>query len=200
MRAERWYRVAGRDALRPMWCFLLLAAIVLHMAVAHAAQGPVVVNGVALDRQTIGALERTYGPLRPGRYWYDTVSGAWGYERGPTVGQIQPGMRLGGPLRADASGGGTGVFVNGRELHPADVTYLRQLAGTVLPGRYWVNALGIGGYENSPPFFDLRALAAQRGSQRSWAYSGPGGHMASDGRCTGYFDPKSGASVMTGAC
>jgi hypothetical protein len=32
-----------------------------------------------------------------------------------------------GPLQADASGGGTSVFVNGRELHPYDVMALRQL-------------------------------------------------------------------------
>ncbi len=186
------------DALRLFWRLVLVAVLGLASAKIFA-QGAIVVNGAPLDRQTVTALERLYGQLRPGRYWYDTVSGAWGYERGPTVGQIQPGMRLGGPLRADASGGGTRVFINGRELHPADVAYLRQLAGTVLPGRYWVNAVGVGGYENGPPFFDLRALAAQRGG-RSWAHSGPGGHMASDGRCTGYFDPKSGASVMTGAC
>lgn len=189
----------GHEALRLVWRLVLLAVLGL-MSTKLFAQGPVVVNGVALDRQALGALQRMYGSIRPGRYWYDTLSGAWGYERGPTAGQILPGMRLGGPLRADASAGGTHVFVNGRELHPVDVQYLRQLAGTVLPGRYWVNAFGVGGYENGPPFFDLRALAAQRGGGRSWSHSGPGGHMASDGRCTGYLDPKTGSSVMTGAC
>jgi hypothetical protein len=74
----------------------------------HARQG-VVVKGVALDPQTIGQLQRAYGAIAPGRYRYDPVSGLWGRERGPTAGQIAPGLRLGGPLRRDASGGGTGV-------------------------------------------------------------------------------------------
>jgi len=137
--------------------------------------------------------------LKPGRYWYDPVSGLWGTEKGPAVGQIHPGMKLGGPLKADASGGGTGVFFNGRELHPQDVAALYQIAGTVIPGRYWINAMGVGGVEGGPAAFDLRALAAQRGG-KSWSHSGPGGHTGSDGKCSYYFDPKSGSSVMTGDC
>lgn len=71
---------------------------------------------------------------------------------GPTVGQVWPGLDLGGPLQADASGGGTQVFINGRELHPVEVDYLRGLFGYVLAGRYWLNAMGIGGYEGGHLF------------------------------------------------
>jgi hypothetical protein len=181
--------------------FLFFAVVGFHTA-AHA-QNAVVVNGVALDKQTIAALQRAYGAVQPGRYWYDPVSGLYGAERGPTAGQIAPGLRLGGPLRADASGRGTGVFVNGRELHPAEVVRLRALFGVVLPGRYWMNAAGIGGFEGAPAHFSLAAAAAQRGGGGGgggYNRSGPGGHLMSDGNCSGWFDPKSGASVMTGNC
>ena len=77
---------------------------------------------------------------------------------------------------------------------------LKQIAGSVIPGRYWVNAFGVGGYEGGPPSFDLRALAAQREGGQAWSHSGPGGHSGSDGKCAYYFDPKSGSSVMTGNC
>ncbi len=198
----------GRGTLRLIRSLLFLA-VVGFQTPAHA-QGPVVVNGVALDRQTLGALQSVYGPVQPGRYWYDPMSGLWGAERGPTSGQIAPGLRLGGPLRADASGRGTGVFINGRELHPVEIVRLQALVGPVMRGRYWMNAAGIGGYEGGPPQFNLPALAAQRsggaGGDHAGATgpgynrSGPGGHLMSDGNCSGYFDPKSGASVMTGNC
>ncbi len=194
----------GRDLLRLVrWCIVLA---VLGLQTPAHAQGTVVVNGVGLDKQTLAALQRAYGAVPPGRYWYDPMSGLWGVERGPTSGQIAPGLRLGGPLRADASGRGTGVFVNGRELHPAEVVRLRALVGVVLPGRYWMNAAGIGGFVGAPPHFNLAALAAQRssgsgvGTGSGYNRSGPGGHLMSDGNCSGYFDPKSGASVMTGNC
>ena len=79
-------------------------------------------NRVRLEDRTRMALERTYGvPVAAGRYWYDAFSGVWGMEGGPAQGQIHPGLQLGGPLRADASGGDTGVFVNGRQLHRLEV-------------------------------------------------------------------------------
>src|SRR6266540_1234336 len=67
-------------------------------------------------------------------YWYDAMSGAWGYQGGPTAGFTLPGIRLGGMLRADASNGNTGVFINGRELHFQDVIGLRQFCQVVMPG------------------------------------------------------------------
>ncbi len=178
-----------------------LLALVAFVGAAEA-QTKVIINGEPLDQATVGALEQAYQTrLQPGRFWYDPVSGLWGWEKGPAGGQIAPGLRLGGRLKADASGGGTGVFFNGRELHPQDVAWLQQIAGAVIPGRYWVNAIGVGGIEGEPPIFDLRALAAQRGGGvRAWSHSGPGGHTGSDGNCSYYFDPQSGSSVMTGKC
>lgn len=146
-----------------MPCKLLVAsALALALAAAVANDG-VLVNGVPLDAQTKGALERAYAvPINPGRYWYDTVSGVWGYEGGPGVGQIHPGLRLGGPLRRDASRGNTGVVVNGRELHPLDVAALQRCV-RVVPGRYWVLANGVGGYEHAPASFNLAVLCGGRG-------------------------------------
>jgi hypothetical protein len=136
----------------------LAIAIGLALAAVAAVADEVVVNTVALDAQTRAALERGYGvPIAPGRYWYDTVSGVWGYEGGPAMGQIHPGLRLGGPLRRDASRGQTGVVVNGRELHAADVAALQRCV-RVVPGRYWVLANGVGGYEHAPASFNLAVL------------------------------------------
>lgn len=183
--------------MRPLAAIVFAAA--LFAGAAHAQQA-LVVNGVALDARTVGQLQAVYGAIAPGRYWYDPVSGLWGRERGPTAGQIAPNLRLGGPLRRDASGGGTGVFVNGRELHPADVAQLQPLFGVINPGRYWLNAQGIGGYDGGPAQFNLPAAAAQRGGGgRGYNRSGPGGHTMSDGNCFGYMSPN-GATVMSGNC
>ncbi|MFO1198348.1 MAG: hypothetical protein U1E86_15385 [Burkholderiaceae bacterium] len=147
------------------WATGALAAAALPF-LAAAAPAEVTVNGTVLDARTLQALEKGYqSRVPPGRYWYDAVSGAWGLEGGPAAGQILPGLPLGGPLRADASRGRTGVFVNGRELHSLDVAALRRCV-QVVPGRYWVQANGVGGYENAPPSFDLAALCGARGGGR----------------------------------
>jgi hypothetical protein len=111
-------------------------------------------------------------------------------------------LQLGGPLKADASKGNTGVFINGRQLPVVEVTYLQQL-GTVYKGRYWMNAQGVGGIEGGPAIFDLGAAARQRSA--GGLYGGnsrttPFGHLGSDGKCSYFFDPKSGSSVMSGNC
>ena len=132
-------------------CGLLLAA-------ASAFAADVVVNGVPLEESTRKSLEHKYGvPIKPGRYWYDNVSGVWGPEGGPGAGQIHAGLRLGGPLRRDASKGHTGVIVNGLELHALDVAALQRCL-VVVPGSYWVLANGLGGVEGGPPQFNLAAL------------------------------------------
>lgn len=138
--------------------------------------------------------------MQPGRYWYDPVSGLWGLEGLPASGQIAPHLDLGGPLKADASQGKTGVFINGRELPAQEVSLLRHL-GEVDPGRYWMNAEGIGGFENGPAVFNIKAgIEAQikqagQGGQ-GWNRATPGGHLGGDNDCSYYFDPASGSSVM----
>jgi hypothetical protein len=140
----------------------LLFCLLIPIAPAFAAD--VIVNGVRLEDSTRQALERGYGvPIKPGKYWYDTVSGVWGREGGPAEGQIHPGLRLGGKLKRDASKGKTGVVVNGRELHSLDVAALSRCVA-VVPGRYWVLANGVGGTEGGPAQFNLALLCGGRGS------------------------------------
>lgn len=121
--------------------------------------GDVVVNGISLDQATQQGLEHRFGvSIKPGRYWYDAVSGVWGKEGGPGAGQILPGLDIGGPLKRDASNGKTGVIVNGRELHELDVTALERCLFDVVPGRYWVLPNGLGGPEGGHPQFNLAVL------------------------------------------
>jgi hypothetical protein len=96
----------------------------------------VIMNGRRLSDDELRAIEQTYRLRIPDAdYWYDRVLGAWGVRGGPTIGFIRPGLDLGGPMAADASGRGVGVFVNGRALHPIDVMALQAITGPIMPGR-----------------------------------------------------------------
>jgi hypothetical protein len=148
----------------------------------------VVINRVRISDAIIRALEMRYrGHIVNGEYWYDKVCGAWGLEGGPTLGFIEAGFNLGGPLRRDASRGNTGVFVNGRELHQVDVAGLQQL-GPVYRGRYWVDAQGYVGFEGGPAFANLVHLAqaaqnhgGRKGSILSGMYDSGIGRVLGDG-------------------
>ena len=166
-------------------------------------QPRIVVNGVRLSLQTEAQLRAAGIVLPPGDYWYDFVSGWWGNEGGPSIGQLPPGLRLGGALRTDASGGGTGTFINGRELHPVEVQQLTLLFNAPVPRlRFWMNAQGIGGPEGGPATFSLQAAAQARQQAQggSGIRRGPGGTTGGDGKCFYFNDPSTGASVMTGDC
>jgi hypothetical protein len=169
-------------------------------------------NRVALDQrgwQVIAQLEGALGRRLPdGEYWYDATCGAAGVQGGPALAILPAGLPLGGPLLADASGGGAGrvtaIFINGREIHPVDAQTLTQLVGQqVQPGRYWVDAQGNAGQEGGPPLVNLYQLARQRGTasgNRGWnhATQGPNGALygGSDGSTNYFFDGASGCSVM----
>ena len=167
------------------------AAAVLALATgcvdAADTTGAVVVNGQALPGDTVRALEQAYRvPIAPGRYWYDAVSGAWGNEGGPIAGQMLPGLRLGGPLAANASRGNSQVFINGRELMAGEVQALQQACRTaVYRGRYWVNAQGVGGIEGGPPIFNLAACgqssAGRSGGSSTRTYCDSAGNCSSHG-------------------
>ena len=144
---------------------------------------------------TLEQLERGAVRLEDGEYWYDARTGAFGRWGGPALMFLPPDLALGGPLPPDASGGGrgtlTGVFVNGRELHPIDVMGLQQIIGQVLPGRWWVDAQGNFGVQGGPPVGNLMVLARSPprggGGPQAWSahYDGlsPGQNvnLASDG-------------------
>jgi hypothetical protein len=175
----------------------LAAAPVTRFARIHGEVRPVTVNRVVLALETVAALETHYRTrLLRGDFWYDAVSGLWGVWGGPPLGVIEAGLALGGPLPPDASGGRSGVFVNGRELHDLEVLALWQRFGQVVPGRYWMDARGVGGVEGGPALFDLSALHAG-GAGTDYVRATAGGYIGGDGRCS-YFSLPDGASVMTG--
>ena len=141
--------------------FLLTIILMEIFPMTNRANDTVLVNGIPVSQEQLNQLQQIVGPVAPGDYWYDNISGLWGYKGRPYSGQILPGLNLGGPLQPDASGNGTGVFINGREIHPLELAKLQQSFGAINPGRYWLNAQGIGGYEGGPAQFNL-ALAAGR--------------------------------------
>lgn len=148
---------------------------------------PVIVNAVALNAETLAALQRIYPvPIQPGRYWYDPVSGAYGAEGGAVAGQMSPGLPLGGPLRADASRGTSRVFINGRQLTEGEKSYIEQACQTpVAPSRYWVNAQGLGGFEGGPVTFNLALCGPppgqNSGGSRTRTFCDPDGSCRSTG-------------------
>lgn len=179
---------------------ILLVLVAIEVPAYHqTAGGPIIVNAQELSAQQGTELIQLYGPIPAGRYWYDPVSGLWGPDGGPGTGQILPFLPLGGPLQADASGGGTGVFVNGREIHHQEYSRLLQLYGSVIPGRYWMNAQLIGGFEGGPATFNLNAASSAGQGSSGYNRNTIGGGIMSDGSCSGYLHP-GGATVMTGNC
>jgi hypothetical protein len=199
-------RMMARILIAGALAALLLVGFAAQAAPAHAQSivRQVVVNGQVLDARTRHALEASYRTrLHAGQYWYDRASGLWGRVGGPSQGQITPGLQL-GRLDARASVGAyagvTGVYVNGREIHPAELSRLRMLFGSVRRARYWLDASGVAGYEGGPAQFDLRAAAVTQRRGSGYIRRGPGGATGSDGSCSYYNDPSTGASVMTGSC
>ncbi len=161
------------------------------------------VNGAAVTEAARRSLEINYGlRIAAGRYWYDATSGAWGFDGGPTVGYLQPGMPVAAPLRADASGGQTPVLVNGRALHPYDLMSLQALLGPINPGRYSLDAYGNLGIENGPALVNLPALMQtliQRQQQAQvpgpgWESGGAGGDGGWRSNITGAGGNESGGS------
>ena len=143
---------------------------------SDAADKAIIINRVPLTANEVGAIEQRFGvQLRAGRYWYDRMCGAWGNEGGPTIGYVMPGLTIGGPVQPDISGGGTGVFVTGRELHPQDVAVLQGFM-TVQRGRYTMDAYWNCGFEGWPPLFNLAQLIRSRtgGQAGAWSYTTTG--------------------------
>jgi hypothetical protein len=159
---------------------MLAATTCSGVAVAQSSvdQAGIVVNGAALSVEKVRALQQIYPvAIAPGRYWYDAISGAYGREGEPIAGQMIAGLTLGGPMRADASRGTAGVFINGRQVTTGEKAYLEQLCQTpVLPGRYWILFNGLGGYEGGPAMFNL-------GQCPGLARSNSGGHTMSKTYC-----------------
>ena len=178
--------------------FVFSITIIISTVYGDQYKKAVYVNQVLLDEKDVKTLETIYNVrLMSGYFWYDAISGLWGIEGGPAMGQILPGLKLGGPLKADASKSKTSVFINGREIHELELLYLQRAFGFVNPGRYWLNAQGIGGYEGGPPQFNLNI--AGQGIGNDWIRRTPGGTVGGSGGCI-YYNHPNGSSVMTGGC
>lgn len=151
-----------RKSIFTTFAFLSLCSCVF----AEPEHGPnsltakvVIVNGQRLSDQIVQALEQGYHVrIQPGAYWYDRLTGAWGFWGGPVAGVILPSLNLGGPLAENASNGNTGIFINGRQLHQRDVWVLRQIM-IPLPGHYWMDAYGTFGCVGGPPIGNVYWLA-----------------------------------------
>lgn len=151
----------------------------------------VIINGERLSDNAILSLSAQYNMrIQDGRYWYDSYSGAWGYEGGPIQGFTRSGLPLGGKLQADASGGETGVYLNGRELPSQDLDLFINLLGQLPPGDYWLDSHFNFGIVNGTQHISLLALIQQRnesqaaGNKPSSGSGDDGGLLWSQGDCT----------------
>lgn len=148
----------------------------MTVSISMAAQNKVYVNNKQVSANTIHQLKKTYGiAIANGSYWYDNICGAWGYSGGKTMGFIPARLPIGGRLQSNASNGRSGVFVNGRQLPFADVSALKRIIN-VVPGRFWLDHKGNGGYEGMPSTFNLIYLSRKSGSSSFYrnSYTGIG--------------------------
>lgn len=183
-------------ALRAL-AFVASLSLVAGVPVAAQAASGIRINRVELGADVVQALAQYNIRIAPGDYWYDAFSGLFGMMGGPGLGFTMPGMQIGGPLPSDASGGGSGVFVNGRELHPQDVAALGAL-GPVYPGRYFLRYDGWYGLENGTVLGNLIMLSQQAAGGPGYNRTTYSGHLGSDGQTSYFFDPNSGCSVISG--
>lgn len=89
--------------------------------------------------------------------------------------------------------------VNGRPMSAELCALATRVYGSVVPGHYWVDDQGNWGRVGSQ-YAEGNLLRDQRRGGQDWTYRGPGGAAGSDGECTYFNFPDSGASVMTGGC
>ena len=153
----------------------IVLLLMIHLELR--AQNAVYVNDEKVPLQQLKEIQRTYNiKIGDGTYWYDALCGAWGFQNGPTQGFIPAHLAIGGRLKAKASKGNTGVFVNRRQLPIEDVRVLQRII-KVVPGRFWLDDKGNGGYEGQQATFNLLYLSQKKGSSSFYrnSYIGVGG-------------------------
>ncbi|MCA9838566.1 MAG: hypothetical protein KC422_16730 [Trueperaceae bacterium] len=174
----------------------ILSSLIILLGFTFAQSGSarqVYINGEIISTEDVMALEAYYQVYIPdGAYWYDGISGLVGPQGGPAVGQIMPGLALGGQLSPNASGTGTGTFINGRELHWQEVQGLQQLLGRVDQGYFWMDAGGNIGYAGGGYLFNLFDVMRQASASPSYNRSIFGheltGSVIGDGTTVGFID------------
>lgn len=166
----------------------------------HVPVRNVVVNSRKLSDMEVTDLQNTLRfPIVDGEYWYDSKCGAWGRMGSQCLGFIPPNLNIGGRLLPQASGGGTGVFINSRELHPLDVAAFSRVGIQCIPGRWSIDAAGNCGPEHGPVMFNvlhfIQANQMNQGTFRSsdgsvsggvWSGGGSVSMKNSDGSYTSY--------------
>ncbi|KAL0422693.1 UNVERIFIED_CONTAM: Extra-large guanine nucleotide-binding protein 1 [Sesamum latifolium] len=104
------------------------------------------VNDKPLSIEELVMLQSCANPpkkLRPGKYWYDKVSGFWGKDGEQPSQIISAQLAVGYQIRQDASNGNTNVMINNREITKAEF-WMLQAAGIHCEGNphFWVTADG----------------------------------------------------------
>lgn len=145
------------------------------------ASRQVYINRIRLDDAVVQGLESRYRTrIADGKYWYDVHCGAWGMEGGPTAGFVPAGLALPGPMPADISGEGTGIFVNGREVHTQDQAAFNRICGYTIAGRYRLDHQGNLRSENGTFIVNLMPSSRYGSAQSDYgttANDGQGGTM-----------------------
>lgn len=176
-----------------LFFFLMGGCLALQ---AQKKMNTFIINDEVVAPTLIAQIENAYKvKCVPGNYWYDRLTGAFGLKGGPCTGLGVAGLNIGGNLKANASGGGTGVFINGRELHPTDVAGLQTFMQPQR-GRYWMDAYGNFGYENYPyPLGNVYSLYQMRFGKSAYyknnPWSGESTSFGSDGSFMYYSSKKS---------
>ncbi|GMP38099.1 hypothetical protein CsSME_00009488 [Camellia sinensis var. sinensis] len=96
----------------------------------------VYVNGKPLSQEELVKLQTCpYPPkkLKPGKYWYDKVSGFWGKEGQKPCQIISDQLEVGDSIKRNASNGNTNILINNREITKAEL-WMLQWAGILCEG------------------------------------------------------------------
>ena len=171
-----------------MQWLVLVVLVGASVATAQTDRTQTIINGKPLTAQQKAEFVRIYGtPPLGGNFWYDPRSGLWGVTGREAFGLLRPGHEY-GPLAPTASAGNTGVFINGRQINLAEALYIRNLFGSVVPGRWWLDGTtGYFGVEGSQiPLGNLfaTARAAQaRSGGASYYNDGMGTSVAVSAGC-----------------
>ncbi len=165
------------------------------------------INGRELTPRQVEEIRATYASVAPpGRYWYDSRSGLYGFMGREAYGFIRPGHNF-GTLPPNASNGNTGVFINGREINLIEASFFQQLFGAVYRGRWWLDGrTGNVGAEGNPMPLANVIVALQQAKQRgakgqggySWHSNVTGASGGSEGGCTWVNIPGSGSVTGSG--
>ena len=185
MRKRAVYSVVAAVLVLSFVCFPTMAQDKAEV------ESEVRINGNVMSPELLTEFEGLYG-IRPapGNYWYDSQSGLYGVMGYQAAGMMITGHTL-GVMPENASGGNTGVFMNGRNLTALEVNYIAALLQTpAMPGRYWLDGYGNCGVDGLPvPLVNFYEVSRMRfgsgGGDNFWSSHFSAGNSDS-GNTRGY--------------